>query len=80
MCKPFDFCPPDSFPTGFALFVFSTVMAGALVVEVFAAVTGWGPEMLHLVFHNWFYCSVLLLLLKMNSCPYPHFIKKHGSG
>lgn len=36
--------------------------------------------MLRLVFHNCFYRSVLLLLLKMNSCPYLHFIKNIAQG
>lgn len=80
VCRPFDFCPPDISWLVFALFVFSAVVTGALVMDAFAAVTGWVPEMLPLVFHNCFYHSVLLLLLKMNSCLYLHFVKKHGSG
>lgn len=44
-----------------------------------AAATGWKLEMLRFVFHAWFCCSVLLLLLEMNSCLCLHFVKKHGS-
>lgn len=31
------------------------------------AATGWKLEMLSFVLHTWFCCSVLLLLLEMNS-------------
>lgn len=36
-------------------------------MSALAAATGWKLEMLRFVLHTWFCCSVLLLLLEMNS-------------
>lgn len=55
------------FPALFCLLLVVISDRGAPAMSALAAATGWKLEMLRFVLHTWFCCSVLLLLLEMNS-------------
>lgn len=55
------------FPALFCLIPVVNSDRGAPAMSALPAATGWKLEMLSFVLHTWFCCSVLLLLLEMNS-------------
>lgn len=54
-------------PSAFFLIPVVNSDRGAPAMSALPAATGWKLEMLSFVLHTWFCCSVLLLLLEMNS-------------